>query len=50
MVLPMRKADPASDCGRAEQLFLSALPAGAQRFCANTSLAYAEEQAAEKVQ
>jgi hypothetical protein len=46
-MLQVRDADPASDCGRAKQLFLSPLPAGDPRFCAHASLAQAENQAAD---
>jgi len=38
-LLPMQNADPANDCGRAKQLFLPELPAGAPSFRGDTSLA-----------
>src|ERR1700674_758206 len=49
-MLQVRDADPASDCGRAKQLFLSPLPASSERFRADASFAQTENQAAENGQ
>jgi hypothetical protein len=49
-MLQVRDADPAHDCGRAKQLFLSPLPAGSPRFCAHASFTETEKQAADGVQ
>ena len=45
-MLPVRDANPAGDCGGAKQLLLSTLPACAQRFGADHSLAETDKQEA----
>jgi hypothetical protein len=47
-MLQVQDTHPASDCGRAKQLFLSPLPAGSPRFHGEASFTQTEKQTVEE--